>query len=231
MGSKQSIIDEHEKIYGTYRTHTMAMIGSITTEVVFLVFIAVAAYFAATVFDLYSITQEWQQWSVYGTLSVLALVMVVRAIRDYLTWYYTQVIVTNRRLIRREGILTRRVADIALNQLSEVVITQSLFGRMFNYGDVSVTGDSDASALRFIQIQSPLKLRTVIDDARVGTKRDTAPIPTQENKTPTNPLTIEPTVVDEQHEILAQIDALQRKGILTAEEAAAKRTQLTGERQ
>jgi len=111
----------------------MAMIGSITTEVVFLVFIAVAAYFAASVFDQYNITQEWQQWSVYGTLSVLALVMVVRAIRDYLTWYYTQVIVTNRRLIRREGILTRRVADIALNQLSEVVITQSLIGRIFNW--------------------------------------------------------------------------------------------------
>ncbi len=58
MGSKQSIIDEHEKIYGTYRTHTMAMVWSITTEVVFLVFIAVAAYFAATVFQMYNITQE-----------------------------------------------------------------------------------------------------------------------------------------------------------------------------
>ena len=68
MGSKQSIIDDQEIIYGTYRTHTMAMIGSMTTEVVFLVFIAVAAYFASAVFKLYNITQDWQQWSVYGVL-------------------------------------------------------------------------------------------------------------------------------------------------------------------
>jgi membrane protein YdbS with pleckstrin-like domain len=229
MGAKQSVIDEQEIVYGTYRTHTMSVVGAVTTEVVFLIFLGVAAYFTNAVFLMYHITEQWQIWTVYGALAVLAAVMVVRIIKDYLAWYYTQVIVTNRRLIRREGILTRRVADIALSQLSEVVITQSLFGRMFNYGDVTVTGDSEASSLRFMQIQSPLKLRTVIDDARVGEKRATAPIPTEENKTPTNPLTIAPTVDLDQQEVLAQIDSLQRKGILTEAEAAAKRAQLNGE--
>jgi hypothetical protein len=231
MGAKQSVVDEHEIIYGTYRTHTMSVMSAITTEVIFLVFLAVAAYFTGVVFAMYRITETWQIWTVYGILGTLATVMIVRMIRDYLAWYYTQVIITNRRLIRREGILNRRVADIALSQLSEVVITQSLFGRIFNYGNVSVTGDSDASSLVFNQIQNPFKLRTVIDDARVGEKRATAPIPTQEDKTPTNPLTIAPTVESDQQEFLAQIDSLQRKGILTEAEAATKRAQITGEGQ
>ena len=132
-------------------------------------------------------------------------------------------------MIRREGILTRKVSDIALSQLSEVEITQTLFGRIFNYGNVTVLGDSDASSLRFIRIQSPLKLRTVIDDARVGTKRATAPIPTIENKTPTNPLNIGANEADEHQEVLAQIDSLLRKGLLTEEEAAAKRAKFSGE--
>ncbi len=229
MGAKQSVIDEQEIVYGTYRTHTMNVVGAVTTEIVFLVFLGVAGYFTSDVFLKYTITEQWQIWTVYGVLGLLAVVMVGRIIRDYLAWYYTQVIVTNRRLIRRDGILTRRVADLALSQLSEVVITQSLFGRIFNYGDVTVTGDSEASSLKFVRIQSPLKLRTVIDDARVGEKRATAPIPTVENKTPTNPLTIEPTADIDNQEALAQIDSLQRKGILTEAEAAAKRAQLSGE--
>ena len=241
MASKPSIIDEKESVYGIYRPHTMTMLSAIATETLFLLLTGVAAYFAQVVFQQYAITVDWQRWAVYGVLIVLAIILVGRIITDYLQWYYTQVIVTNRRLIRREGLLTRRVSDIALSQLSEVVITQTLFGRLFNYGDVAVTGDSDASALRFVQIHNPLKLRTVIDDARLGakneTKRSTAPIPTEENKTPTNPLTIVPNTTAElaadpaaeQADALHHIDALEKRGILTPDEAAAKRAQLTGQ--
>ncbi|MFM2033134.1 MAG: hypothetical protein RLZZ297_1899 [Chloroflexota bacterium] len=241
MAGKSSIIDEKETVYGVYRPHTMTVYGAVSTELLFLALTAVAAYFAQVVFVQYQISVIWQQWAVYGALIVLALILVVRMVRDYLNWYYTQVIVTNRRLIRREGILSRRVSDIALTQLSEVVITQSLLGRLFNYGDVHVTGDSDASKLQFVQVKNPFKLRTVIDDARVGARSEskgtTAPIATEEDKTPTNPLTIVPSGTaelglepgSELEQTMQHIDALERRGVLTAAEAAAKRAQLTGQ--
>jgi uncharacterized membrane protein YdbT with pleckstrin-like domain len=53
-------------------------------------------------------------------------------------WKNTEFLVTNRRIVRAEGILNKRMAATSLEKVNDAVLTQSLFGRFFGFGDLDI---------------------------------------------------------------------------------------------
>ncbi len=51
----------------------------------------------------------------------------------YLNWYMQDYLVTNRRVLKVEGVLNKRSADSSLEKINDAVLEQNLFGRMLNY--------------------------------------------------------------------------------------------------
>lgn len=72
------------------------------------------------------------RWLQIAAVSVIGLVAVVRLI-DYFTTLYT---LTNRRVQTDFGIFRRTSYAIPLTQVETLDLKRSLFGRIFNYGDV-----------------------------------------------------------------------------------------------
>src|SRR4051812_42710773 len=67
----------------------------------------------------------------------------------YISWYNEDYLVTNRRVLKVEGILKKRSADSSLEKINDAVLEQSLFGRMLGYGDLDILTANEQSVDRY----------------------------------------------------------------------------------
>jgi uncharacterized membrane protein YdbT with pleckstrin-like domain len=69
---------------------------------------------------------------------VLLVVGAVNIAWVYLRWYQDDYVVTNRRVIKVEGILNKKAADSGLEKINDAILEQSVFGRMFDWGNLRI---------------------------------------------------------------------------------------------
>ncbi len=75
--------------------------------------------------------------------------------------------VTNKRVIIKLGVLTTRSMELLLPKIEGIAVTQSLWGRLFGFGEIVVTG-SGGTQEPFDGIQSPLDFRQAVQAATDG---------------------------------------------------------------
>jgi uncharacterized membrane protein YdbT with pleckstrin-like domain len=100
------------------------------------------------------------------TLYALLLVPLVPIWWLYLVWDNHKCVVTNRRVLQMSGVLGKEVVDAMLDQVNDVKTEQSLFGRMFNYGDVEVVTASEILSDNMKRIARPLEFKRALVDAK-----------------------------------------------------------------
>ena len=76
----------------------------------------------------------------------------------------TEIAVTNRRVIYKTGLVSRRTVEMNMDKVESVDVTQDIFGRIFDYGTVLIRG-TGASLEPLSTIASPLALRNAISAA------------------------------------------------------------------
>lgn len=94
----------------------------------------------------------------FSIILLLAIVYFVFVIINYNT---TEIIVTNKRISWKKGIIARVAQDINLCHIESVIFTQKIVGRIFNYGHVYIFGDGSTKK-KFPGIYDPLELRNII---------------------------------------------------------------------
>lgn len=70
----------------------------------------------------------------------------------------TELVLTNRRIITKRGLIARDTVEMNLGKVESVRVNQGLLGRILNYGDVTVVG-TGASPEPLRGIANPLELR------------------------------------------------------------------------
>jgi Bacterial PH domain/Short C-terminal domain len=58
-------------------------------------------------------------------------------------WKNTEFLVTTRRIVRAEGILNKRMVETSLEKVNDAILTQSMFGRLFGFGDLDILTAAD----------------------------------------------------------------------------------------
>ncbi|MBI5876468.1 MAG: PH domain-containing protein [Chloroflexi bacterium] len=154
-------------------------------------------------------------------LGALVIVPIVQLIMTILVWSREQYIVTNRRVMRVEGILNKNVADSSLEKVNDVVMVQSWLGRLLDYGNVDIITGSDVGINHFEQIAGPVAFKRemlnqkeamgVMNDVGAREKR------ILESDAPTK---------GDIPELIAELDELRKKGIINDAEFAAKKDDL-----
>jgi hypothetical protein len=95
--------------------------------------------------------------SLTGTIHDIAGYVMIGAIvigllwlaKTYVTWYSEDYLITNRRVLKVEGIINKRSADSSLEKINDAVLEQNLFGRIFNYGDLDILTAADVAVDRY----------------------------------------------------------------------------------
>jgi uncharacterized membrane protein YdbT with pleckstrin-like domain len=76
-------------------------------------------------------------------------------------------------VIESTGVLSKRVADSSLEKLTDIVLKQSILGRMLHYGDIVVlTAAANAGINNLKQIREPAAFKTQMLDAKEGLERE-----------------------------------------------------------
>jgi hypothetical protein len=166
-----------------------------------------------------------------------------------LRWQNEEFVVTSRRVLQTEGVINKRVVDSSLEKINDAVLSQSLFGRMFGFGDLDILTASEAgiSRLRMLRqaddfkramLDSKHELELELSGARPlpgpairaggqmtadpGTPRPSGPSAAPPPAAPAPPA-MSP---DEVTRTLASLADLRDRGALTAEDYETKKADL-----
>ncbi|HEY1968964.1 MAG TPA: PH domain-containing protein [Pseudonocardia sp.] len=135
MSYPDDVLIEGERVLTHERPHPKMLVLPV---LVFLVSVGAAAYLAALV--------SHQSWGPAAALVLLALAVVLVGwftVAPLLRWRCTHFVVTDRRVLVREGVLTRTGFEIPLNRITSVHFRQSVLERMLGCGTLSVESASD----------------------------------------------------------------------------------------
>lgn len=156
-----------------------------------------------------------------GFLLLAAGVFLVRRIRASADEY----VVTNRRVVRKYGLVAREVEQALLEKIQDVTLRQGVIARLLGYGTIVVETASETGRLVFANIANPEAMRTALwNQAAVPGRAAVVPaavaVPEPTASAPPARLAI--------RERLAELEELKGRGLLTAEEYAAKRKEILG---
>jgi uncharacterized membrane protein YdbT with pleckstrin-like domain len=126
----QKLLSDGESVVVSTRTHVKALLVPLLVLV-----LTIAAAVAVQVLA----DQRYVTWFVWG---VAAIVLVRYVVWPFLVWSTATYTFTDRRLVTRTGVLTRRGHDIPLSRISDVAIELHLTDRMLGCGTLVI---SDAS--------------------------------------------------------------------------------------
>jgi uncharacterized membrane protein YdbT with pleckstrin-like domain len=139
-----------EKVLRQTKLHWVALIKEILYTLGLLLLIILVAT-----------TGLWN-WLIWLLLAGWA----VASFRGVTNWFTTTISVSNRRVMVRQGLLSKKGYEIPIDRVQDVAFRQSALQRMFGAGDLLVeSGASDGrTALR--NVPDPEGMKRVISEAR-----------------------------------------------------------------
>jgi uncharacterized membrane protein YdbT with pleckstrin-like domain len=200
----EEMLGKNERILLRARKHWSILFGNIALEIVLIFALSVA------IFALLPLVA----FPVAPLGFFLLLVPLVGMGRDFLIWYNRQYIVTNRRVIQTAGVFSKDVVDSSLEKVNDVKLSQSFWGRLFDYGDIEILTASEVGANVFRSIGEPIKFKTAMlnakerlgfeDELGVQAARTASDIPS----------------------LIAGLDDLRKKGVISEAEFQQKKAEL-----
>jgi hypothetical protein len=182
---------------------------------------------------------------------VLALVIggLLYIVWQALRWRSEEYIVTSRRVLRMEGVINKRVIDSSLEKINDAVLTQSIFGRMFGFGDLEILTASETGISRLRMLRQPDDFKRAMLDAKHELELELSgakPLPGPPIRMPSAPREPAPGVApapspapspaspaaraeltaDEVTRTLGSLADLRDRGAISAEEYEAKKADL-----
>lgn len=206
MGYVESLMAENEKIVIKTRQHWMVLAKSIGVNgLIGIVLIAIAVLVSAILLN-----------PLGALVAVLLIIPIGAFLRDYLEWWNEEYMVTNRRVIQAEGIINKHVIDSSLEKVNDVVLDQSFFGRIFDYGNIEIMTASEGGVNNLHHIISPVKFKTEMLNQKEGMSMD-------EHLGGGHAHNGAPHDIPA---LIAELDELRKQGVLTEAEFLEKKTQL-----
>jgi membrane protein YdbS with pleckstrin-like domain len=125
-----------------------------------LIVIVLACAIAALAFSGRLPDPDWQQYvsiaaAVIGALGLLLL------LAAWIRRRATEIVVTDRRVIFKRGLLTRHTVEMNVSKIETVDVEQGIGGRMWNYGTLMIRGTG--SGFEPLEgVGSPIVIRNAI---------------------------------------------------------------------
>ena len=118
------------------------------------------------------------------TIALLVILIVALARIGLVVWGWRnqEYLVTNRRIIKAEGIFNKEMGDSSLEKVNDAHLTQSWLGRIFDYGTLDIlTAAEDAVGIQdYYFLAEPVKFKIAMLNQKDRLERpELAPAPSQ----------------------------------------------------
>lgn len=104
----------------------------------------------------------------------VTLVALARFVVGYVRWASTSVVLTDRRLIHRQGVVAKEDVEIPLHRVHSVCYRRPLLGQLLRYGDLVVYlgGGQDVQHHRIERIARPVVVQREISRQLAARERN-----------------------------------------------------------
>jgi hypothetical protein len=243
MGYAEGLLSTGERIVHREKQHWFVFIWGARYALLAIIVAAVLLVLKN------NLDQPWQDILNYAAIALFigGLAVLVWTILRYINQEY---VLTNRRVIDVSGVLNKKTTDSSLEKINDAVLTQSIFGRIFGFGDLDILTASESGISRFRMLIEPVQFKRSMLDAKHEYERDIAgagiaPSPPLrvEGGTPPGPPTDEtvstplpaaapaaaaPLSRDEVTRTLNSLADLRDRGAISADEYERKKADLLG---
>ena len=121
-------------------------------------------------------------------------------------------VVTNRRVIRKLGLVSREIEQAPLDKIQDITVEQGFLGRLLGFGSVTLETASERGSLVFPAIANPEGLRNALWGHSPAAARP-APSAGEPAASPAS-------------DRLRELDRLRQQGLVSDEEYASKRREI-----
>ena len=157
-GYLKKVLGDDERILFAVRQHPLFFLRHISWSITFTICIIAVVLWAQL-----GLAPGNPMMAAGYALLVVPLAVIWWA---YLVWKNHAFIVTGRRVIQINGVLSKEVVDSLLEKINDVKTDQSLIGQWFDYGDVEILTANEVGNNNFHQISSPLKFKRAMMEAK-----------------------------------------------------------------
>lgn len=206
----QKLLGNNERLIFMTRKHVIVIARALLLAFVAVIAIAVVTAFAVALVPPFG----------YAVL-ILLLAPLWQLAVTLSRWQNEEYIVTNRRVMKIEGVFAKHVFDSSLEKVNDVELDQSWMGRMLNYGDVDIVTGSDVGQNKFWKISSPVEFKKQMLNAKeaMGAVSDFG-------ARETRVLQSDAAVKGDIPELIGELDELRKKGVINDAEFEAKKADL-----
>ncbi len=166
-------------------------------------------------------------WLTETTGFIIALVAALYPMYEYFNWRSNLWCVTNLRVVDETGFFSRYSKESPLDKINNVEYDQSLWGRLFGYGNVDIQTAAEMGETTYEMIHNPKLLKDTITHAQEEYKK--AQITNQANQLARAIAATNVTSTPAQHLIadeLQKLFELMQRGAITQEEYLVQKSRL-----
>jgi hypothetical protein len=160
MSYADSLLSTGERVTHRVRQHWLVLLWGARIPIV-----AIIAALLLLFLNQQGVAEPYR--TVLGYLSAIlfigGLAFLAWATLRYLN---TEFLLTNRRVVQVEGVINKRATDSSLEKINDAVLTQSIFGRVFGFGDLDILTAAEAGIERFRMIIDPISFKRAMLDAK-----------------------------------------------------------------
>jgi uncharacterized membrane protein YdbT with pleckstrin-like domain len=168
MSYAKNLLSRNEEVVYESRQHWFAVIARTW------VWILVAIVALALVIFLVSGQEPFLNATVDQIVTLLALAVLLGAAAwlGFIIWDWRnqEWLITNRRVMRAEGVLNKSVSDTSLEKINDARLDQSVFGRIFGFGTLDILTAAEevggANVADFPMIADPVTFKKAMFDQK-----------------------------------------------------------------
>lgn len=147
------LLTEGEEILRQFRPHWKVLLPAIGWALL----LAALAGLATAMLSF-----DWVWWSA-GLALALWILLSIRALTN---WYATNYVLTNERIVVRQGLIARTGTEIPLENITNVLFSQRVLERMLGFGDVTIESAGSQGQSRLSNIPDPEAFQSEVYRAR-----------------------------------------------------------------
>ncbi len=208
----KSLLGKNERILLVCRQHWFVFVSNIVSESIWILVILILVTSA----KIFLNDPRLIPLIPFGYFFVL--VPLVSLVHDFFQWTNRKYILSDFRVIQIAGILNKKVIDSSLEKVNDVKLSQSFLGRIFNYGTIEILTASELGVNKIQRLGDPIHFKTTMINAKEALAHD-------DDRGFRSSESVAKVATDVPS-MIAQLDNLQKQGLLTPEEFQSKKAEL-----
>lgn len=237
MSYTETLLASGERMIRVAHQHWFIMIWRARWAVLGLV-IAIAL----TILRAVSSDTDGLLWQLLGWATLILLLVGLGLLGwGALQYRAEEYVITSRRILHVDGVINKRATDSSLEKINDAILVESIFGRIFGFGDLDVLTASESGIEKLRMLRDAKDFKKAMLEAKheleIELNRPTMPpvrssdapatAATGGTPAPTAPAaTPQADTADEVADALGRLGDLRDRGILTPEEFEAKKAEL-----